>query len=744
MLKCFGSERGFIVQRWATLAIAFVAFHPANAQEQANTPDYDAAERRAEQIVAELTPSERTVLTIGSTTGAPGITVELPDDAIPGAGYVGGIPRLKIPSLRETDASLGVSWIGGRRKDGATALPSAIAMGATWDPVAVEAAGAMIGSEAKEKGFNVLLAGGANLIRDPRNGRTFEYFSEDPLLTGILAGHAITGVQSNHIISTIKHFAFNGQETGRKFADVMIDESAARESDLLAFQIGIEIGKPGSVMCAYNRVRGEQACSNDWLLNKVLKRDWGYKGFVMSDWGAVDGLSAALNGLDQQSGAQMDPSMFFGDPLHQADISDNRYHVRVTDMNKRILTSIFANKLDVPYTPSIERIDSKENGKLALEVASKSIVLLRNTRNILPLTQKAQRVAVIGGFAVSGVPAGGGSSLVQGVEGPIIEIPQGFDGPYGHLPSQQFHASSPLAAMRALAPNKDFHYRNGRQISEAVTQARLADIVIVFATQWQSEGFDNADLSLPDGQDGLIAAVSAANPNTVVVLETGGPVAMPWLDKAAAIIEAWYPGARGGEAIANVLFGEVNPSGRLPVTFPASEEQLPRVKVDGFDTLEPNYVGTPPTPEAKLPVNYDVEGSDVGYRWNARRHQKALFPFGYGMSYTSFSQSNLIIKGNTASAVVKNTGRLPGAEVVQLYLIERAGLPMRRLIGFSRVELSPGETKTVNMTIDDRLVADWKDGYWTKPNGTYRYAVSTDAEHDVITTARNVRHRKWR
>jgi beta-glucosidase len=231
---------------------------------------------------------------------------------------VPGIDRLSVPALKESDASLGVAYVMGLRKDGATALPSGVAMAASWNPELLRAGGAMIGGEARAKGFNVLLAGGVNLTRDPRNGRTFEYLSEDPLLSGVLVGNAIAGIQSNHIISTIKHFALNGQETGRKFADVKIAEAAARESDLLAFKIGIETGKPGAVMCSYNRVRGEQACASDYLLNTVLKKDWRYKGFVMSDWGAVPGLDAAIKGLDQQSGEQLDPGVFFADKLAAA------------------------------------------------------------------------------------------------------------------------------------------------------------------------------------------------------------------------------------------------------------------------------------------------------------------------------------------------------------------------------------------------------------------------------------------
>lgn len=350
-----------------TAAAIFAGAAPAYAQ---TLPDaFAIADAKAAKVVSQMTADEKTVLTHGiMPLPLAGPLPDLPADAIPGAGYVPGIPRLGIPSLKETDASLGVSYVMGLRKDGATALPSGVAQAASWNPDLLYRGGGMIGAEARAKGFNVLLAGGVNLMRDPRNGRTFEYLAEDPLLSGTLVGAAIRGVQSNSIISTIKHFALNGQETGRKFVDVKISDAAAYESDLLAFKIGIEQGSPGSVMCAYNRVRGEQSCSSDWLLNKVLKQKWGYKGFVMSDWGAVPGVDAALKGLDQQSGEQLDPSVFFGDKLRSKAAADPAYKVRLDDMNRRILTAIFAAGLDKHPVMAGGKIDFQANAKVAEEV----------------------------------------------------------------------------------------------------------------------------------------------------------------------------------------------------------------------------------------------------------------------------------------------------------------------------------------------------------------------------------------
>ncbi len=728
----------------SSLALAAMSLAAPLGAQTAAPADMAKAEARAAATVAQMTPEEKLVMTHGIMAMAFFPGTKLPPEAVAGAGYVPGIPRLNVPSLKESDASLGVSYVMNLRKDGgATALPSGTAMASTWNPELLWRGGATIGAEARAKGFNVLLAGGANLMRDPRNGRTFEYLSEDPLLTGMLVGASIAGIQSNHIISTTKHFALNGQETARNFVDSQISESAARESDLLAFQIGIEKGNPGSVMCAYNQVNGNHACDNDFTLNTVLKRDWRYKGFVMSDWGAVPRLEAALHGLDQQSGAQLDPKVFFDKPLGDAVKANPAYAARLDDMNRRILTAIYANGLDTnPVAPG-GNWDKPAHAAVAEDVAKQGIVLLRNTANVLPLAATAKTIAVIGGYADTGVISGGGSAQVQGDGGPALSVSLGGEGPIAEFISQQYHRSSPLKAITARAKEAAVKFVNGRYPSEAAMQAAKADVAIVFVTQWSTEGIDQPDLSLPSGQDQLIAAVAAANPNTIVVLETGGPVLMPWLEKTAAVLEAWYPGARGGEAIASVLFGDTNPSGHLPITFPASESQLPRAMVDGFGVVE-GSIGGSRSNGLKISANYDIEGSDVGYRWNARRGQKALFPFGYGLSYTSFATSGLHVKGNSASFTVANTGSRDGATVAQLYLTARAGQTKQRLVGFSRVSLAAGASQQVTLTIDPRLLADWKDGGWTITGGNYSFALGDNAESLGAAVVVKVAAKRWR
>lgn len=719
-----------------------VAAQDSNFQPPSTDEAVEQAWSSAASKVAELEGGELVKLTWGIMPLPILGDVEIPDAAIPGAGYVEGVASQGVPALTETDGPLGISYALGLRSDFATTLPSGVALGSTFDPDLIFAGGQIIGAEARAKGFNTLLAGGANLMRDPRNGRTFEYFSEDPLLTGILAGAQISGIQSNNVISTIKHFALNGQETGRKFVDVQISDAAARESDLLAFEIAIELSNPGAIMCAYNRVNGEQGCASDYLLNTVLKEDWGYRGFVMSDWGAVPGIHAAINGLDQQSGAQLDPEIWFDETLLELSQTDPAYATRLRDMNRRILTAIYANGLDT-YAPGMTApIDFAAHADVAARAAREAIVLLKNS-GALPLAQTSGHIAVIGGYANSGTLSGGGSSQVHGEGGPAISIPVATGGVAGFSGAQFHGGTSPMAAIQARVPDAKVNFRDGQYITDAVAQARQADVAIVFATQWMSEGFDVPDLTLPNGQDALISAVAAANPNTIVVLETGGPIVMPWLDQVAAVVQAWYPGVSGGDAIAAVLFGEHNPSGHLPITFPKGVADLPRPEIPGALWVEPNFTGDAPSGDAKLEIDYEIEGSDIGYRWNAREEREALFPFGFGLSYSQFALSGLATDGQSATFAIANTGQRDGAEVAQLYLLSIDGKPQRRLLGFAKREIAAGEKIDVELNIEQRLLAHWEDGDWVMPAGNYVFGLAFDAETMIETVSVSMNGRRW-
>ncbi len=673
--------------------------------------------------------------------GKPG----MPTDIIQSAGHVPGIPRLGIPTLRESDASLGVAnQVEQRKGDVATALPAGLATAATFDPAMAYAGGVMIGSEARAKRFNVLLAGGVNLTRDPWNGRNFEYFGEDPLLVGIMAGEAIRGVQSNHIVSTVKHFALNAQETGRFVLDARITPSALRESDLLAFQIAIERGHPGSVMCAYNKVNGDWACENPTLLTDVLRKDWHYPGWVMSDWGGVHStVKAALAGLDQESGEELDKEIYFGQPLIKALADGSVPASRLDEMVRRILTGLIeTGVLDHPMPESPQPINYSAHADVAQRVAEAGIVLLRNEHGILPLAQNTKRIVVIGGHADVGVLSGGGSSQVRSVGGVPIEIPL-TSGAAASFARVTYHASSPLDAIRKLVPGAQVDFIDGSNPAAAAAAAKSADIALVFATQWQTEAQDAETLALPDNQDALIDAVAAANRKTVVVLETGGPVLMPWIDRVDGVIEAWYPGQRGGPAIAAILLGAVNPSGRLPITFPKSADQPVRagpVGLDRFKSAAERTAGANAAgggePVSSYPVDYP-EGSDVGYRWYEAKRIKPLFAFGHGLSYSSFAFSRLTVTGGktlTASFEVANTGHRAGAVVPQIYVTR--GSTAARLAGFGRLTLKPGERRHVTFTAEPRVLADWNDvGHgWHIAAGRYRVTVANQAGDNSLST----------
>ncbi|HEV2531402.1 beta-glucosidase [Phenylobacterium sp.] len=698
---------------FAAAGLAVLAAGAVHAAPKAKA----APDARADALIAQMTLDEQIALVHGVM---PALMNPMPAGTIRSAGYIPGLPRLHIPDLKESDASLGVANAG-RSHDDAVALPSGLSLAATFSEPTAQAGGAMIGKEARQKGFNVLLAGGVDLVREPRNGRNFEYLGEDPLLAGRMAAASIRGIQSQHMVSTSKHFAINDQETGRMIASVELPEAAQRESDLLAFELALEGGKPGSVMCAYNKVGGTYACEHPHLLNDILKGDWGYPGWVMSDWGAVHSVDAANQGLDQESGQQLDKQVFFAAPLKAAVESGQVSRARLHDMVHRIVREMIAKGLIDPPDPG--QLDTAKDSVVALHAAEQGIVLLKNEHGLLPLAASAKRIVVIGGHADVGVISGGGSSQVIPLNSVHFAPPKGAP-PWGQ--GIWFHGSAPLKALQAAAPGAQIAFDPGTDPAAAAAAAKDADVAIVFATHWVSEAYDARDLTLPDNQDALIAAVAAANPRTVVVLESGVPNLMPWLDQVGAVVEAWYPGSRGGEAIANVLTGKTPPSGRLPITFPAALAQLPEPALPGADL---------PNETTPFDIAY-AEGSDVGYRWFASRGAKPLFPFGYGLSYSAFHYSGLKVVGGrtvTASFTVTNTGARAAIDTPQLYLKTEPRRAQQRLIGWSRVTLKPGESRTVTLAADPRLLASWADHGWRIDPGAYALFVGSDAMTPVLS-----------
>ena len=693
---------------------------------------------RADLVVKAMTQDEKLTLVFGYFGADMKPKYERIDGSLPGsAGYVKGIPRLGIPAQWETDAGVGVATQGSAKEfRERTALPSGMATTATWNPELAYKGGAMIGSEARNSGFNVMLAGGVNLVREPRNGRNFEYGGEDPLLAGMMVGAQIKGIQSNHIVSTIKHYAINNQETGRFVLSANIGDAEARTSDLLAFQIAIEASDPHSVMCAYNRINAVYACENDWLLNTVLKKDWGYKGYVMSDWGAVHSGSKAVNaGLDQQSaGRAFDKQDFLGEVL-KADLASGAVSgARLDDMARRITRSLFASGA-VDHPVKIAPINLKANGLISQADAEEAMVLLKNDKNLLPLAKTAKTIAVIGAHADVGVLSGGGSSQVYPAGGRAVQglLPATWPGPVIYYPS------SPLKALQKRFPNAKINFADGKDPAVAAALAAASDLAIVFADQWTTESEDVWTLNLPKNQDTTIAAVAKANARTVVVLETGGPVVMPWLNDVGAVLQAWYPGTNGGEAIARVLTGEVDASGRLPVTFPQSVAQLPRPKLDG----------DPKTPDAWFDVDYKIEGAAVGYKWFDLKKLEPLFPFGYGLSYTKFAYSNLAASEKngvvTVSFDVKNVGDRAGKDVPQVYLAPKAGgwEAPQRLGGFKTVSLAPGASTRVTVSVDPRLLSTWdgKAHGWSIAAGDYAVSVGASSRSQSATSTVSLKAR---
>ncbi|WMJ69576.1 glycoside hydrolase family 3 C-terminal domain-containing protein [Stenotrophomonas sp. 24(2023)] len=650
----------------------------------------------------------------------------LPEGAVGSAGFVPGVPRLGIPSQQSADAGVGVTNPGGIRKgDFATAMPSGPSTAASWNPQVAFAGGATMGREAWQQRFNILLSGSVNLQRDPRNGRNFEYAGEDPLLAGVMVGAVIQGVQSQHVISSMKHFAMNDMETRRNFHDVRIGEQAMHESDLLAFEIALEAGRPGVAMCSYNKINGTYGCENGYLMNQVLKQEWKFPGFVMSDWGGVhSGSKAALAGLDQQSAGEVfDAAVFFDEPLRLAVHGGVVPQSRLDDMVARILRTLFAHgNFDNP--PQHQPIDVQAGYAAAQRTVEEGSVLLRNEGNLLPLADSAKRIVIIGGHADKGVIGGGGSSMVgvtaKGTNAVPGVMPTTWPGPV------IFHPSSPLESLRAARPDATITYVDGSNATAAAKAAAQADVAIVFATQWAAESVDLPDMQLPDNQDALISAVARANPKTVVVLETNGPVRTPWLAQVPALLQAWYPGIRGGEGIAALLTGQANPSGRLPVTWVVDESQLPRPHIDGLGF-------TPAKPFGDV-FNFDIEGANVGYKWMAAKGLTPTFAFGHGLSYTSFAYENLTVSVDGARVVasvdIRNTGARAGADVAQLYLKLPAGntTPVR-LIGFDKVSLQPGEQRRIRIEAEPKTLAhyDAQARQWKIAAGTYQVQLGRTA-----------------
>jgi len=649
------------------------------------------------------------------------------------------IPRLGIPRRWMSDGPHGVredvgpdTWNpAGRTDDFSTYMPVNICLAASWDPALANAYGSTIGEEARARGKHIMLGPGVNIMRTPLNGRNFEYFGEDPWLTSRMAVGYIQGEQSQGVASCVKHFAANNQETARNSVNVEMDERTLREIYLPAFYAAVTEGQVWTVMTAYNKFRGAYCSENEYLNDTILKGEWGFKGLVMSDWAGVHSTDGAVrHGMDLEMGTNRAYDDFYLAKPFREGVKDGTYPMALLDdkVRRNLRVMIASGALD--YTTK-GALNSADHQATARKVAESGMVLLKNENSLLPLQPaKIKTIAVIGDNAVRLHGHGGGSAgikafyeisplqgLINRVGGNVnVTFSQGYKQPdfrRGAADAAGVRATN--AAAGALDP---------QLVDRAVRAAKSADIVIFVGGLYHGrgaddEGSDRKDLRLPFGQDELIKKVVAANKRTVVVLLSGAPLEMdPWLTKTPAVLQAWYPGMEGGNAIASILFGDVNPSGKLPCSFPKKLADSPAHALNAF----PGVDGTETYKEGLL----------VGYRWFDTKAIEPLFSFGYGLSYTTFGYSNVVEKNGHVFVDVKNTGARDGAEVVQLYVepvkpsVER---PVRELKGFAKAILKAGETKTVEIALDPHAFAfyDPSKKAWVAEAGEYRLHVGASS-----------------
>lgn len=710
---------------WLVVTFALANTLTLLAQDRPWTNTSLSPDERASMVVKEMTLDEKISILHGTGHEGLGPMSPLSVRANGGAGHVVSPNRLGIPDIQMSDAAYGIRASG---KNGrySTALPCNLGAAASWDLESAYNYGALIGRELRAQGFNMSLGGGVNITREPRNGRNFEYLGEDPILAGKLVGQLIKGTQDQHMIGDIKHYALNDQESGRNAVNVNIDERSMRETDLLAFEIGIRDGNPAGVMCSYNRVNGDYACENKYLLNDLLRKEWKFPGFVLSDWGGAHSIAkASAAGMDHEQPNEY----FYGDALKKA-VEEGKVPLAEVDEHvRRILRSMFVTGV-IDDPPQKAVVDVMDGFAVSQRIAENSMVLLKNDKKQLPLdAANIKSIALIGAHADIGMLSGGGSAQVDPPGGNVIMPPGKRGTVWGH---PVWFPTSPMKSIQAKAANAKITYNAGTDLEAAATLAKQSDVAIVFVSRWETEGNDSINMSLPDNQDDLVAKVAAANPHTIVVLETGNPVTMPWIDKVSGVLEAWFAGSRGSDALANILFGDVNPSGKLPITFPKSEADLPHQTIvqpppgtyppPGPDNWKRNLDGNP-----AFQTNYD-EGLKIGYKWYDAEKKPVLFPFGYGLSYTTYAYSDMkVTSGNhvQVSFKVKNTGSRAGTEVAQIYasLPSSTNEPPKRLVGWSRVKLNPGESRDVTVDVEPLFLSIFNvdQHAWQQVAGEYTF-----------------------
>lgn len=636
-----------------------------------------------------------------------------------------GVPRLGIPEVWCTDGPHGIreevlwdQWSGaGWTNDRCTAFPALTCMAATWNPQMANLYGVSIGEEARYRNKNILLGPGLNIYRTPLGGRNFEYMGEDPYLTGQMAVEYIKGVQSNGVAVCVKHFALNNQEVNRHTTDVVVSDRALYEIYLPAFKAAVQKGGAWSVMGAYNLYQGQHCCHNKRLLNDILKDEWGFKGVLVSDWGGTHDMRQAVeNGLDLEFGTWTD-----GQTMGQTNAYD-RYYLAANlqkaiesgeypqnvldDKCRRILTLIFRTTMNRDRT--FGRFVSPEHSAAARTIADEGIVLLKNNEKLLPIDGNVKSILVVGENATRSMVIGGGSSSLKVAY--EVKPLEGLQNRYG---------LSKVTYMKGYTSGKD----TVETLASLRNAAAISDYVIFVGglnknPHQDSEGSDRTSLELPYAQDAVIETLLAANPKTIVVIISGDGVAMPWINDANAVVQAWHSGSEAGNALADILSGDVNPSGKLPYTYYAS-----------LDQCAAHTLGEYPGKNGIEHYNDDIW---VGYRYIDRQGLHPTFPFGHGLSYTTFEYKNIRIDKTkaptnatlTVSADITNTGSRTGKEIVQFYITDKkcsVERPVKELKGFEKVTLEPNETKTVSFKVDSESLAffDVEAHAWKVEPGTF-------------------------
>lgn len=700
------------------------------------------AEQRVDLLVSAMTREDK----FQQLVGEPGIVAELPQCA--GGRHIPGLPRLEIPTFRITNGPVGVGQndcvpattvaknpgvlMMSPESAKATSLPAAIALAATFDRDAAGRFGDVLGRQSRNLALHVMEAPGINLARMPHGGRNFEYFGEDPYLAGEMAVAQIKAVQSHGVIAMPKHYAVNEQETDRKTMNAIVDSRVLHQLYLLPFEMTVKDADAASIMCSYNFVNGVQVCEDPYLLTQVLREQWGFDGYVQSDFFAVQSLAALRAGTDHEMpGFRLDVDGYrtWYTPENLAAALENET-LTIADIDlalKRRYLQMF--RLGIFDRPVVQHpLDLEGDANIATAIGEQGAVLLKNNTGMLPLDAASLGHIVLVGksdYAETAVVGGGGSSQVI----PFATVPA-LEGVKQTL--SELDADTRVSLVVVDDDNNN--------LSEAVKTARAADAVVVLAGSLSEEGADLESLSLPKGQDRMIDAIVAANPRTVLVLKNNAAALMPWLDEVPAVLQTWFPGQQDGLIVSRLLFGLANPSGKLPVTYPRSEADLPA-------TTPVQWPGVVGSDELRR-VEYS-EGLNIGYRWFDAREIEPLFPFGYGLSYTSFSLSDIAVVPSTANSsqpvkvtlTVTNTGKVRGAEVPQVYLGFPPGVgePPKRLVGFDKVWLEPGESRKVAITIDPSAshhpfgIYNDEVGQWENPPGKYQVMVGTSAA-DIVQT----------